>query len=187
MPHDGLFQADGTHIVSPRPAMPPCAVACPPQGGAMTAESGLPLQPPDSLCHPILGWHAQTPRPRVGPGMPRDPGDTHWCAEFPEALADDLAERTKDGLVPIGRYDAEVVSAIPPDLAWVVPGSPGGCSCVWPWRVHTGRNHLALHESMPQRQSLFESHRQRRWLTHWSYPEPPAPRGRLQPLALHLA
>ena len=104
----------------------------------MTAESGLPLQPPDSLCHPILGWHAQTPRPMVGPGVPRDPGDTHWCAAFPEALADGLAERTKDGLVPIGRYDAEVVSAIPPDLAWVVPGSPGGCSCVWPWRVHTG-------------------------------------------------
>ena len=44
------------------------------------------------------------------------------------------------------------------------------------WRVHTGRNHNPLHESTPERQSLFESHRQRRWLTHWSYSRPSKPR-----------
>jgi len=62
-----------------------------------------------------------------------------------------------------------VVSAIPPDMALVLPFSHCGFSFLWPWRVHNGRNHIPLHESTPERQSLFESHRQRRWLTHWSY------------------
>jgi hypothetical protein len=56
-----------------------------------------------------------------------------------------------------------------PAMALVVPRSPGGCSCVGPWRVHPGRNHLPLHEATPEWQSLCESHRQRRRLTHWSY------------------
>jgi two-component system CheB/CheR fusion protein len=54
-------------------------------------------------------------------------------------------------------------------MALVLPFSHCGFSFLWPWRVHTGRNHIPLHESTPERQSLFESHRQRRWLTHWSY------------------
>src|SRR5215211_5177835 len=54
-------------------------------------------------------------------------------------------------------------------MALVLPFSHCGFSFVWPWRVHTGRNHISLHESTPERQSLFESHRQRRWLTQWSY------------------
>src|SRR5207244_1684371 len=78
-------------------------------------------------------------------------------------------DTTKDCFLPIFRYDDDVVSAIPPDMALVVPFSHCGFSFVWPWRVHTGRNHIPLHESTPERQSLCESHRQRRWLTHWSY------------------
>ena len=35
------------------------------------------------------------------------------------------------------RVDAEAVSAIPPDLAGCARLACG-CSCVWPWRVHTG-------------------------------------------------
>src|SRR5262245_43688498 len=53
-------------------------------------------------------------------------------------------------------------------MALVVPCAHGGFSFMWPWRVHSGRNHLPLHGSTPERQSLFESHRQRRWLTYWS-------------------
>src|SRR5437868_14317260 len=44
--------------------------------------------------------------------------------------------------------------------------------CTWgvlvAWKA--GLHHMALFpHSTPERQSLFESHRQRRWLTHWSY------------------
>ena len=105
----------------------------------------------------------------IGHGMPLDPFDAHVIAEFPQALTDVRAERAKDCFLPLLRYDDDVVSAIPPDMALVVPFSHCGFSLVWPWRVHNGRNHIPLHESTPERQSLFESHRQRRWLTHWSY------------------
>jgi hypothetical protein len=57
-------------------------------------------------------------------------------------------------------------------MALVVPFAHCGFSFVWPWRVHTGRNHIPLHESTPERQSLFESHRQRRWLTLFELPDP---------------
>src|SRR5262245_31286706 len=105
----------------------------------------------------------------VGHGMALDQCDPHLGAEVPQNLANILAERTQDCFLPIFRYDDDVVSAIPPNMAVVVPCAHGGFSFVWPWRVHTGRNHLSLPESTPERQSLCESHRQRRWLTHWSY------------------
>src|SRR5207248_4149075 len=44
--------------------------------------------------------------------------------------------------------------------------------CAWGFYVawKAGLHHKALFpHSTPERQSLFESHRQRRWLTHWSY------------------
>ena len=105
--------------------------------------------------------------PMVGHGMPFDQLDAHWLAECPQNLSDVRAERAKSFL-PLLRYHDNVVSAIPPDGALVVPCSHGGFSFVWPWRVHPGRNHSPLHESTPERQSLFESRRQRRWLTYWS-------------------
>src|SRR5436853_5913385 len=46
--------------------------------------------------------------------------------------------------------------------------------CTWGFYVawKAGLHHKALFpHSTPERQSLFESHRQRRWLTHWSYLE----------------
>jgi|SRR5262245_5892557 len=169
LPDDGLREADRPHTVSPSPDMPPCKVACPSQVCAMKADGRLPLQPPYRIRHPVLGGKAQAQMPRVGPRMPLDQCETHWLAEFPQALADVLTERPKDCFLPLLRYDDEVGSAIPPDMALVLPFAPCGFSCWWPWRVHNGRNHISLHESTPERQSLFESHRQRRWLTHWSY------------------
>src|SRR6266566_2211215 len=168
LPDDGLLEADGTHTVSPGPEMQPREVAGPPKVFAMNADSGFPLQPSDSIRHTVFGGHAQTQMHMVRHGMPLDQFDAHLIAEFPQDLANVLAERAKDCFLPIFRYDDDVVSAIPPDMALVVPFSHGGFSFVWPWRVHTGRNHIPLHESTPERQSLFESHRQRRWLTHWS-------------------
>src|SRR2546421_7384385 len=44
--------------------------------------------------------------------------------------------------------------------------------CAWGFYVAwtAGLHHKALFpHSTPERQSLCESHRQRRWLTHWSY------------------
>src|SRR5438270_9707708 len=44
--------------------------------------------------------------------------------------------------------------------------------CAWGFYVawKAGLHHKALFpHSTPERQSLCESHRQRRWLTHWSY------------------
>src|SRR5256714_14182000 len=44
--------------------------------------------------------------------------------------------------------------------------------CTWGFYVAwtAGLHHKALFpHSTPELQSLFESHRQRRWLTHWSY------------------
>src|SRR5712691_874200 len=169
LPDDCLIEANGTHTVSPRPEMQPCEVAYPPKVFAMNADSGFPFQPPYSIRHTILGWNAQTQMPMVGHGIPLDQFDTHLIAEFPQDLADVLAERAKDCFLPLLRYDDDVVSAIPPDMALVLPFSHCGFSCLWPWRVHNGRNHIPLHASTPERQSLFESHRQRRWLTHWSY------------------
>ena len=58
-----------------------------------------------------------------------------------------VEEMTKDCLLPILRYDDDVVAAIPPDMALVLPCSPWGFSFLWPWRVHTGSNHLPLHAS----------------------------------------
>ena len=165
---DCLISADGTHTVSPGPAMQPREVACPPKVCTMHAEGSFPLQPPYGIRHTILGWNAQTPRHLVGHGMPLDPCEAHVIAACPQDLANVLAERPKDGFLPILRYDDDGVSAIPPDMALVLPCSPCGFSFLWPWRVHNGRNHIPLHESTPERQSLFESHRQRRWLTHWS-------------------
>jgi hypothetical protein len=108
--------------------------------------------------------------------MPLDQFDTHLVAELPQDLANILAERAQDCFLPLLRYDDDVVSAIPPDIALVVPCAHCGFSFVWPWRVHTGRNHIPLHESTLERQSLFESHRQRRWLTCWSYSMRSGPR-----------
>src|SRR5436853_7742477 len=48
--------------------------------------------------------------------------------------------------------------------------------CTWGFYVawKAGLHHKALFpHSTPERQSLFESHRQRRWLTHWSYTNSP--------------
>src|SRR5215213_1557422 len=83
LPDDGLLEADGTHTVSPRPAMQPSEVAGPPQVFAMHADSGFPFQPPDSICPTRLGWNAQTQRHMVGHRMPLDQVDTHLIAEFP--------------------------------------------------------------------------------------------------------
>jgi hypothetical protein len=163
------LEADRTHTISPGPEMQPGAVACPSQVCAMHADGRLPLPPPSSMRHTILGWHAPAPRPMVGPSMPLDPFDTHVIAECPQDLADVHTERTKDGFVPLLRDDDDVGSAIPPDMALVGPCAPCGFSFWGPWRVHTGRNHIALHASTPERQSLCESHRQRQWLTHWSH------------------
>ena len=168
LPDDRLIEADGTHTVSSGPEMPPREVAGPPKIFAMNADGGFPLQAPHSIRHTLLGGNAQTQRHMVGHGMPFNQLDAHVLAEFPQNRADVLAERAKDGFLPLLRYDDNVVSAIPPDMALVLPFSHCGFSFVWPWRVHPGRNHRPLHESTPERQSLFESHRQRRWLTYWS-------------------
>ncbi len=166
LPDDRLIDADGTHTVSPGPAMQPREVAGPPKLCAMKADGGFPFQAPHRLRHPLLGGNAQTHMPMVGHGMPFDQLEAHVMAAFPQHLAEVLAERAKDCFLPLLRYDDKVVSAIPPDRAWVLPCSHGGFSFVWPWRVHPGSNHSPLHESTPERQSRFESHRQRRWLTH---------------------
>src|SRR5206468_8555044 len=100
--------------------------------------------------HTILGGNAQTQMYMVGHGMPLNQFDTHLVAEFPQDLANILAERAKDCFLPIFRYDDNVVSAIPPDMALVLPFSHCGFSFVWPWRVHPGRNHSPLHESTPE-------------------------------------
>ena len=131
--------------------------------------AAFPFNRPTAFATLYLGGNAQTQRYMVGHGMPLDHFDAHWLAEFSQDLANVLAERAKDCFLPICRYDDNGVSAIPPDMALVLPFSPCGFSFVWAWRVHTGRNHIPRHESTPERQSLFESHRQRRWLTHWSY------------------
>jgi hypothetical protein len=64
----------------------------------------------------------------VGHRMPLDQVDTPLMAEFPQALADVLTECAKDGFLPILRYDDDVISAIPPDMALVVPFAHGGFS-----------------------------------------------------------
>src|SRR5215510_6317193 len=134
----------------------------------MNADRRFAFQPPYRIRHTILGWNTQTQMHMVGHSMPLDQFDPHLRAKFPQDLADVLAERTKDCFLPIFRYDDDVVSAILPDMALIVPFAHCGFSFWWPWRAHNGRNHISLPESTPERQSLFESHRQRRWLTHWS-------------------
>ena len=64
----------------------------------------------------------------VGHGMALDQFDTHLGAEFPQDLANILAERPKDCFLPLFRYDDDVVSAIPPDMALVVPFAHCGFS-----------------------------------------------------------
>jgi hypothetical protein len=62
----------------------------------MHADSGFAFQPPDSIRHTLLGGNAQTQMHMVRHGMPFDQLDTHLIAEFPQDLANVLAERAKD-------------------------------------------------------------------------------------------
>src|SRR4030095_16486541 len=96
LPDDGLLEADGTHTVSPGPEMQPREVAGPPKIFTMNADGGFPFQAPHSIRHTILGGNAQTQMHMVGHGMPFDQLDAHLMAEFPQNLADVLAERAKD-------------------------------------------------------------------------------------------
>src|SRR2546421_11907670 len=61
--------------------------------------------------------------------------------------------------------------------------------CAWGFYVAwtAGLHHKALFpHSTPERQSLFESHRQRRWLTHWSYRgQSPAVKEQIVDMAMH--
>jgi hypothetical protein len=116
----------------------------------------------------------------IGHRMPLNQLNPQLGAEVPQDLPDILAERAKDCFLPIFRYDNDVVPAIPPDVALTLPLLHGGFSSSWPWRAQEGRNHLSPHESTPERQSLFESHRQRRWLTRWNYWEQLAEGGNIQ-------
>src|SRR2546428_14153738 len=84
----------------------------------------------------VLGWNAQTQIHMVGHGMPPDPCKAHVIAECSQDLPHVLSERAKDCFFPLLRYDADVVSAIPPDVAVVLPCSPCGFSFLWPWRGH---------------------------------------------------
>ena len=63
---------------------------------AMNADGGFPFQAPHSIRHTLLGGNAQTQMHMVGHGMPFDQLDAHLMAEFPQNLADVLAERAKD-------------------------------------------------------------------------------------------
>ena len=168
LPDDRLLEADGTHTVSPGPEMQPREVAGPPKIFARMRMAAFPCKRPTAFATLYLGGMLRHQCTWSGMACPST-NHAHLMAEFPQNLADVLAERAKDGFLPLLRYDDNVVSAIPPDMALVVPFSHCGFSFVWPWRVHPGRNHSPLHESTPERQSLFESHRQRRWLTYWSY------------------
>ena len=148
--------------------MPPRKRAGPTQRLPVQPHRCLPCQPSHCLRHALLRWNAPAYVHMVRHRLPFDPLKAGWATEFPQALPDVLAEGATDGLLPICRSDNEVVSAIPPYVALTLPRAHRGCSSSWPWRVHEGRNHIARHESTPERQSPFESHRQRRWLTCWS-------------------
>src|SRR2546430_15131196 len=97
---DCLIEANGTHTVSPGPAMQPREVACPPKICAMNADGGFPFQPPHGIRHPILGWNAQTQMHMVGHGMPLDSFNAHVIAECSQDLPNVLAERAKDCFLP---------------------------------------------------------------------------------------
>jgi hypothetical protein len=55
--------------------------------------------------------------------MAFDSLDAHLGTAFPKDLSDIFPERAKDGLLAIFWYDDNVVSAIPPDMALVLPFS----------------------------------------------------------------
>ena len=169
LPHHLLISPHGTDAVPSCPAMEPGDIAYPPSILPVKTDGRCPFQPAHRIGHTIFGGNTQTKMHMIRHRMAFDSLDAHVVTEFPEDLADIFPERAKDCLLAIFWYDNNVVSAIPPDMALVLPFSHWGFSCLWPWRVHNGRNHIPLHESTPERQSLFESHRQRRWLTHWSY------------------
>jgi len=104
LPDDRLIEADGTHTVSPGPEMQPREVAGPPKICAMHADGGFPLQAPHSIRHTLLGGNAQTQMHLVGHGMPFDQLEAHLIAQFPQDLANVLAERAKDCFLPLWRY-----------------------------------------------------------------------------------
>src|SRR5437763_1678395 len=103
--------------------MEPCAVPSPPPILPVNTDGRFPFQAPHDIGHTILGGNAQTQMHIVGHGMPLNQFDAHLIAEFPQDLANVLAECAKDCFLPILRYDDNVVSAIPPDMAVVVPFS----------------------------------------------------------------
>ena len=53
--------------------------------------------------------------------MAFDSLDAHLVTAFPKDLSDIFPERAKDGLLAIFWYDDNGVSAIPPDMALVLP------------------------------------------------------------------
>jgi hypothetical protein len=169
LPDRRFISPNRTHAVALGPEMHPRKITGPAKILPVNPNRRLAFQSFHSIRHAIRGRNAQTHMYMIGHCMPLNQLDPQLLAKVPQGLPDILAERAKDCFLPIFRYYSDVVPAIPPDVALTLPLSHCGFSSSWPWRVQEGRNHSSPHESTPERQSLFESHRQWRWLTRWSY------------------
>src|SRR5713226_2583609 len=90
---------------------------------AVNTDGRFPFQPANRICHTILGGNTQTEMHMIWHRMAFDQLDAQLVTELPENLPDIFPERAKDCLLVIFRYDYNVVSAIPPDMALVVPFS----------------------------------------------------------------
>jgi hypothetical protein len=122
---DGFIEPDGTHAVPSGPEMEPCEGAHTPQIFAVNADRRFSFQPADRIGHTVLRRNAHTEVHMIRHRMAFDQLDAHLVTEFPEDLADIFPERAKDCLLAVFWYDDKVVSAIPPDMALVLPFSHG--------------------------------------------------------------
>jgi hypothetical protein len=122
---DSCSEPDRTHTGPSGPAMEPGKVAHPPQICTRHTESRFPLQAADRVGHTGLRREASTKGHRSGHRLAFDHLEAHGLTAFPEALADRLPERAKDGLLVLLWYDDNGGAAIPPDRAVVVPCSHG--------------------------------------------------------------
>ena len=67
--------------------------------------AAFPFNRPTACATLYLGGMLRHQCPWAGMACPSTHSTTHWAAEFPQALANILAERAKDCFVPILRYD----------------------------------------------------------------------------------
>ena len=136
----------------------------------MHAACRLACEPSYCVGHTERGRNAETQGHMIGHRVALHPFDALLLIEFPDDPLACCGALPRDHTTSVLWDEHNVILAIPTDVRWALPvshetllPSERGGSLQGGVSTTGGRT--------TERQSLCESHRQRRWLTCWSYPQ----------------